>query len=142
MKTTAISVLFPIIFLFTWSAFAQSVNSDTLPPSAGAGSPAKGFVPKKMDVHVQAGTWFATSSGYGNGWGTYIAPQLSYSLTTRFRLSGGFTIMNTSYNGYKPYYDFLLSSGPAYHGDVTSAYIYISGQYLVNDRLTVTGTAF
>jgi hypothetical protein len=93
-----------------------------------------------MDIHLQAGTWFSTSSGYGNGWGTFISPEISYSLSPRFRVTGGVSIVNTSFSGYRPYYEFF--SGPSYHGDVTSAYLFISGQYLVNDRLTITGSAF
>ncbi len=140
MKKAAILCFFVLFMLPALSVRAQVAGNDTLSGSGTSGTTSKGFTPKKTDIHVQAGTWFSTSSGYGNGWGTYIAPQISYALSPRFRITGGISIANMSFSGYKPYYDVLSTS--SYHGNVTSAYLFVSGQYLVNERLTVTGSAF
>ncbi|HTX88657.1 MAG TPA: hypothetical protein VMC08_06690 [Bacteroidales bacterium] len=140
MKTKALFLLLPILFLAARPLPAQTVFPDTSSQGIGPSANTFGFDPHKTQVHVQAGTWFSTSSGYGSAWGTYLSPQLSYTVSPRFRVSGGVSITTTSLNGYTPYYDFY-SSGP-YHGDVTSAYLWISGQYLVNDRLSISGTVF
>ena len=143
MVLKGIKIISPciLLLLLNWPVYPQTGITDTVRSSSYPGqSLQRRFIPKKFDIGVQAGTWFSTGSGYGSGWSTYLSPRLSYNLSSRFRISGGISLTNTYYTGVRPLY--YPGSGNAYHGDVTSAFLYVSGQYLVSDRFSVTGSAF
>ena len=122
------------------NGFAQTASIDTI---RSATSPVinmqNHFIPKKTDYGIQVGTQFSASS-YGTGFSTFISPHLTYRLSKRFSLSGGVSIVNTSLNG--------LSCTPSspdeytVNGNFTSALVFLSGHYLLNDRLTISGTAY
>jgi hypothetical protein len=95
---------------------------------------------KKPDYGLNLGTSFTTTSGYGSAITTFVSPHLSYSFNPRFRMTAGITLMNTQLIGAKPYYP--IQSEQSFNGNFTDALLYVSGQYLLNDRLTVSGTAY
>jgi hypothetical protein len=94
----------------------------------------------KLSVGVVAGTQFTATSGYGSGLSTYVSPTLTYPVSKRFLLRGGIGIVNTSLYGVKPFYS--TAEQGSYTGNFTQAMIWVSGQYQLNDHLTLTGTAY
>jgi hypothetical protein len=134
-----------IYFLVSFSILvaegnAQPARTDSILLPAGD---ARGYNPlplHKLNVGIQAGTQFTATSGYGSGFSTFLSPTLTYPVSKRFLVSGGFSVVNTSLYGYKPYFSF--SEGPSYSGNFTQATVWVSGQYLLSDRLTIAGTAY
>lgn len=118
---------------------AQNQGIDSLPASANM-HVISALPLHQLHIGVQAGTEFMSSSDYGSGLSTYISPTLTYPVSKRFQLSGGIGIVNTSYYGIKPWYS--SSEANSFTGNITSARLWISGQYLLGDRITITGTAY
>jgi hypothetical protein len=81
-----------------------------------------------------------STSGYGSGLSTFLSPTLTYPVSKRFIVSGGISFVNTSLYGYKPC--FFSSEEKSYTGNITQAMLWVSGQYLLGDRITITGTAY
>jgi hypothetical protein len=139
MPRLKIGLLFLSFVLFFIEGNTQTVT-DSLPPAAGVNP---GYIPlplHKLHVGVQVGTQFSTTSGYGSGFSTFLSPTLTYPVSKKFIISGGISVVNTSLYGYKPWYSF--PEGQSYTGNITQAMLWISGQYLLSDRLTITGTAY
>jgi hypothetical protein len=138
-------LLFSLLLLFT-EAYSQINHNDTLPPSATATSNAtnNNILPlHQLHVGVQLGSVFATTSGYGSGFSTYLSPILTYPVSRRFSISGGISVTNTQLYGVKPFYPFAEgSSFPGFTGNLTQTTLWVSGQYLLSDRITLTGTLF
>lgn len=129
----------PMIILF-FQGFSQVVSLDTIPSASLPGKEKQNsFIPKKTDFGIQLGTQFFTSS-YGSGFSTYVAPHVSYGLSKRFSLSGGISIINTTFNG--PSYYGLNGNEISFNGNNTSALVYLSGQYLLSKKVTITGIAW
>jgi len=88
----------------------------------------------KPDVRVSLGTSF---TGFGPGFntfGTFIAPDISMPVSKKFSLSVGL--------GYSSYFNSvrgenLFGASPSQYGNV-----YLSGTYLVNEKLSIRGTAY
>ena len=126
-------------FLFV-EGNAQLSRIDSLPAAAGEVHRHKSLPLHQLHVGIQAGTEFMTTSGNGSGFSTFLSPTLTYPVSKKFLVSGGFSIINTSLYGFKPYYSFPEEK--SYTGNITQAMLWVSGQYLLNDRLTITGTAY
>jgi hypothetical protein len=151
MMKKSFIILTNLLFL-SFPLFSQSLvmpgilPSETVAPdsntfsSSPAGDHRSGFIPKKIKSGLQIGSFFTTTSGYGSGFTTYISPYISYPFSSKFRVNAGITILNASYYGIKPYY--LMNSESSLNGNFTNAMVYVSGEYLVNERLSVSGTLF
>lgn len=132
---------FFFILLTGWlQTQAQNVNLDSIPSASLADPSGKAPVIRKPHVSVMTGMDFTSSSGYGSGFSTYFFPSVSYPVSSKLQISGGIGIVNTSLNGYRPY--FSLENGNTFNGNITNALVYVSGQYMLNDRITVSGTAY
>jgi len=139
IRRKIVILLVSFSFLFV-EGNAQFSRIDTLLLTAGD---AHGYTPlplHKLHVGVQAGTEFMTTSGNGSGFSTFLSPTLTYPVSKKFIVSGGISIVNTSLYGFKPYYSFPEEK--SYTGNITQAMLWVSGQYLLNDRVTITGTAY
>lgn len=93
----------------------------------------------KVDFNVSMGSSFLYAKGFGNGLATYVAPELKYKFTPRFHLNAGVMIVNSNYmyNKYLPFYQepsVVFRSKPA-----TSVLGYVSGDYLLSEKLTISG---
>jgi hypothetical protein len=113
--------IFIFLFLISLSAYSQLLK-------------------QKPDFGLQLGTMFTTTSGYGSGFTSYVAPNFGYSLTPKFRINAGISIMNTNISGFMPYYSFLNEQKAS--GNFTSALIYVNGLYKLNERLTLNGSMY
>ena len=133
-----------IVLLFILCGFfqvssAQVSPADSLPQAASM----VGIEPlplHKLHIGIRAGTEFMTASGYGSASSTFLSPTLTYPVSRKFQISGGLSIVNTSFFGVKPYYSF--SEEKSFTGNITQAMIWVSGRYQLNDRITITGTAY
>lgn len=116
------------------AATAQDFTVDT------ARSLHAGFQPRKFDFNLSAGSMFSTTSGYGSGLSTYVTPSVSYALNRKLRIGGGISMITTNYFNAKPWYS--SESTPGFSGNLSSAVVFVNGQYLLSDRLSITGSAF
>ena len=137
---------FICLSMLTLNVSAQGTRTDTLPQSASSSS-SKGnpnILPlHQIHVGVTAGTQFTTTSGYGSGLSTYVSPNLTYRLSNRFSISGGISIVNTSLYGVKPWYSSVEGNSiPGFSGNFTQTTLWVSGQYLLGDHITITGTLY
>lgn len=94
---------------------------------------------KRFQLGMEVGTSVGTSLGNGAVWNRYASPYLSYRLSPKWRLNAGTLLMNSqvmssSYAG-KEY-------GFSGNTNYFQSFVYAQGQYQVNDRLRLTGTAF
>jgi hypothetical protein len=96
----------------------------------------------KTDYGLQLGTMFTTSTGYGSGLVSYIAPHMGYNVSSRLKINAGISIINTNLMGYQPYYSVLNSEQQKTSGNLTSALVWLNGQYMLNSRLTLSGTVY
>ena len=133
-------ILFVVSFFFLLQGNAQVAYTDTLPPAASSINKYTPLPLHQLHVGIQVGTEFMTTSGYGSGLSTFLSPTLTYSVSKKFQLSGGLSIVNTSLYGVKPYY--FNPEGTSYSGNLTQATIWVSGKYFLGDRITLTGTAY
>jgi hypothetical protein len=137
VKTIVLLVFFSFLIM---EVNAQVSQIDSIPSAREDVHPYSPLPLHKLHVGIQAGTEFMTTSGYGSGFSTFLSPTLTYPVSKRFLVSGGISIVNTSFYGYKPYYSFPGEN--SYSGNITQAMLWVSGQYLLSDRLTITGTAY
>jgi len=122
--------IFLMVFLQAQSSFTDSTRVSRV----------SGLIPKKYDFGVSLGSEFSISSGFGSGFTTYISPHVSYNVSKRFRLSGGFTYSNTQLFNARSWV--AGENVPGVSGNYSTGLIYVSGSYLVSDRLTISGSAF
>jgi len=98
------------------------------------------FMAKKFNVHLSLGNQFSSYSGYGSALSTIVTPTFTYDLSKRLQLQGGISLLTTNYFGVRPF--FSESNGPASSGNFTSALLFVSGTYLLNNNISISGSAF
>ena len=98
------------------------------------------FQSKKFDYGFTLGSQFTSVSGCGSALNTYVAPHFSYNLNRRLSIGGGISFSTTNYFNARSWFQNEQSAGS--NGNFTNASVFVYGQYLVNDRLTLYGSAF
>jgi hypothetical protein len=131
--------LLVILTSVTVTCFSQEAVTDSIRHFQSAQDHSDSFIPKKMDYGLQIGSGFAAFSG-GSAFSTYISPHMSYGISKRFRLSGGITILNAYLNLGSRYSSLLNET--SVKGSNTSALVYLSGEYLLGNRITIEGTVY
>ncbi len=131
-----------IIALFTgFSVSAQYFNygySPYLGGGSGLSAPLASNSP--VNFNLQTGASFSTGYGGGSLFSTYLAPSFSQNLGKKFTLSAGAVINNTTFNNTAVWnQDGRLTP---YSGNLTTFTLYASGSYQLNDRLTLSGSAY
>ncbi|MEI6684228.1 MAG: hypothetical protein WCO44_16485 [Bacteroidota bacterium] len=132
MKRTSLSLLF---ILVTLTAFCQVRPADS---SATGGL--HFFQPGKYDFGLNLGSSFTSMAGYGSGLTTEVSPHVFYNVSKRFRISAGISVATTHYYNARSW--FANESAPALNGNFTTGTVFVSGTYLVNERLSISGSAF
>ena len=117
-----------------------SASDSSFPSPISQEKTNKGFIPKKISSTLQLGTYFTSFSGYGSSFSTYISPNISYPLNSRFRINAGITVLNTSAFGLQPLYS--MGRENALTGNFTNLLIFAGGDYLLNDHLTISGALY
>lgn len=136
------------ILLFVLLISGISSFGQTFPGSYGAFGPVQPLPPalqgssglQPVRFNLQTGATF--SSGYGGGsmFNTFVAPSFSQPLGKKLTLSAGAVIGNTTFTN-TPMINGEGEFGPV-SGNLTTFTVFTSGAYQVNDRLTVTGSAY
>jgi hypothetical protein len=96
------------------------------------------FNPGKTSYNISMGTSFMTGFNGGSVFTTYVAPEFSYNISERFRLSGGVSVMNNFGSGISDSY----YPGFFIPGQGGMATFYASGEYLLSNKLSLTGTVY
>lgn len=94
---------------------------------------------KKLDVGVQLGTSFATDFNRGFAFSTFVAPELRYRVSDRFRIRGGVQVSNNEYANSMFYTPYGFAN---YTGNITQGLLYVSGDYMISTKVILSGTAF
>jgi len=130
-----VTSLFLISWLFTIVAQESEEKPFYITPAK------KAPVASKLDYHLSVGTSFIYAPGYGNGLSTYVAPEISYKLSPKIRVNAGIMFLqsNMSFMHYRTNCGSersVVIKTPS----TISTLAYISGDYLINNRLTLSGT--
>ncbi|MCX6252401.1 MAG: hypothetical protein NTX61_16835 [Bacteroidetes bacterium] len=136
MKSFSILILF--ICIMSLTGVSQTVSLDTI-PSATFPASASPVTPKKLHLNIQAGTQFWSASGFGSGFDSFIMTGLSYPLGKRFSIEGGIGIVNSSFTAKNHSSSEFYGTG---NGNQTHTLVYVTGNYLLSQHLTVSGTLF
>lgn len=124
-----------ILFCIVAPVFSQVMRKDT-----ASGDGQRLLQPKKFNYHLTLGSEFTSMSGFGSALNTYVTPSFSYNLSKRFSIGGGLSVIQTNYFNARSFYTEGQPSITS--GNFTSGMIFVNGQYLVNDRLTIYGSAW
>ena len=135
------NLLISLLIISGISANAQYFNYGYNPYTGGAAglsTPLATYKPAKFNL--QTGASFSSGFGGGSLFSTYLAPSFSQDLGKKFTLSAGAVINNTTFNNTATFnQDGQLSP---VSGNLTTFTLYASGSYKVNDKLTLSGSAF
>ena len=125
-----------VIFFFLMApVFCQVMRKDT-----AFNDDQRLLQPKKFNYNLTLGSEFTSISGFGSALNTYVTPRFSYNVNKRLSIGGGISVIQTNYFNARSY---LQNEQPfSTNGNFTSGMIFVNGQYLVNDRLTISGSAY
>lgn len=98
------------------------------------------FNPKKTNISLEMGTSFGSSGG-GNMFSTFISPKISYDINPKLRITVGSVLSKTNINGAE-IYNIWEGKARKINANVNSNLMYAEGQYMVNDRLIISGSIF
>lgn len=138
------SVIISLIFLLGISATSLSQSANGLTYDDGKDKTndtieAYFFKPGKVDVSMSMGMSVASTTGSGAFVGSYVSPFVAYNVSKRFRLKVGAAIYNNMaglyYNPYEPY-------GAYTYRPVTFSRIMVGGDYLLNEKVTLSGMVY
>ncbi|MDP1621619.1 MAG: hypothetical protein Q8M08_04680 [Bacteroidales bacterium] len=129
------SATFTALFFMFVPAFCQIMLNDT---TIGSGDGL--FQPKKYEYGITLGSQFTAVSGFGSALNSYITPSFSYNLNKRLRVGGGVSVIRTNYFQARSFFQNEQALGS--NGNFTNAVVFINGQYIVNERITISGTAY
>ena len=97
----------------------------------------KAIKPEKIKFGLDLGSNFSYGKGFGSVFNNYIAPRATLTPTKKLNLSIGTMFMVSSMPGnLTSGENQIMRSLKSY----SSAYIYGSGEYLINDNLSLRGT--
>ena len=90
------------------------------------------FVPGDMGFSLEAGAGY-TNYGGSSLFSTWSSPAAAYNLSERFRLKGGVTL----YHRFPDHRESVFAPYP-----ISGTRVFVSGDYLVNHNLMISGTVF
>jgi long-subunit fatty acid transport protein len=135
-----------LIFLFSFDLISQNSPevpdyfqaSDSLNNPVGNQSSFL-FNNQKIKTSIEIGTTIGSFKGSGACFNTYVSPFVSYKVNSRFSLDVGFTFSQGNLiNSFNPFYREIIFP---YSCMMNEKLLFTRGKYLLNDKLTVYGTA-
>ena len=129
---------FVLLFFLVTQVFCHVLRNDTTFSQDGGHF----LQPKKINYNVTLGSEFTSFSGFGSALSTYITPRFSYNLNKRLSIGGGISVVQTNYFKARSSFQSEQATSGSGNGSFTSGMIFIDGQYLVNKRLTIYGSAY
>lgn len=106
--------------------------------TAGISAPLASYEPARFNL--QTGASFSSGIGGGSLFSSYIAPSFNKDLGKKFTISAGAVISNTTFNNTAVFNQEGQLSPVS--GNLTTMTLYTSGSYKVNDKLTLSGSAY
>ncbi|MDD2528080.1 MAG: hypothetical protein PHW35_03360 [Lentimicrobiaceae bacterium] len=136
-------LILPLVFVAGLSGqlIAQDTFNADLYQATTPGSSSFGISKlPPVQFNLQTGALFSSGFGGGNLFSTYLAPSFNQPLGKKFTLSAGAVISNTTYNNLL----MMDSEGNinSQYGNLTTFTLYTGGNYQLNERLTLSGSAY
>jgi len=97
------------------------------------------FKPGDIGVTVQAGTGFGSNFNGNSAFSTYVAPAVSYNVSSRFRLKAGVSVNNYYGDPYYGFYDTYHSTG---NTNLTTTSVFLQGDYLLSNKFMLSGAVY
>jgi len=97
------------------------------------------FNPNRFHFSLDLGTGFVGGSKFYSGAFTSIAPHINYQFTPKLSFEAG-GILSTNYNSF--YQNSANALQPNFPQKTNQFFIFTSGQYLLTEKLTITGSVF
>ena len=148
MKLIKLIIALLIINLFIPETFSQ-VSDRKYYPGMSTQIQAPGFYNPfydnskgsndKLDFNFTAMSSFSSFSSYGNVFSNTLSPSLNYKLSKRFSVQGGLSITHNYFNAQNNESPYSIFPGT---GHSTTATIWVRGNYLVNEKLSVSATGY
>ncbi len=139
MRTSRFINLVIALWLISAAAVSQGLSATGNARGAGLLS---GNLPENSRFGLEMGTSFTSFSSGGGMTGSYISPLFEYDLNPSFTIITGGTIAFNRYSD-MPQPLVMNNNMPHAHQQGPTDYsMFMSGRYMVNDNLAVTGTVF
>ena len=133
-------IMLTLLIFVGISVQAQYTGYNYNPYTGGNSQSTVGMSQSPVQFNLQTGASFGTGFAGGSLFNTYVAPSFSKNLGKNWTLSAGAVISNSTFtnSGHVT----QEGSFKPYSGNMTNLTVYASGAYQVNDRLTLSGTAY
>lgn len=133
------ALLYICLLMMPVIAIAQSSGDGVISADSLPGAQAK----LKPEFHLTAGTSLFIMPKHGTTLGHFVAPEMSFRLSDKARISTGLML---SYNSINTFNTSATSEGrsfaPYYIPYTMRTTAYVAGEYDLTDKLTVTGSLF
>ena len=100
-----------------------------------------GQLPENARFNIEFGTSFSSFSSGTSMLGNYISPQLQYDLSPSFSIIAGGKFSFNQYGNLPKSVVVHNNSAPVQQG-LTDYSMFMSGRYMINDNLFMTGTVY
>lgn len=140
-------LLLSLIFLVTSAVVSGQIHEDFSPVGDSSGIVSSSLDQEEMDAYLnqkklkfnlELGTSFGTGA-YGSYFGTYVAPSISYPLSSRFTITGGgyFAGLSPILQGENS----PVRNNP-FGSMYSRSYLFVKGAYRLTDNLVVSGLVY
>lgn len=93
----------------------------------------------KLDFNFTAMSSFSSFSSYGNVFSNTLSPSLSYKVSRKFSVQGGVSISHNYFNSQNNESPYSIFPGT---GHSTIGTVWVRGNYLINEKLSVSATGY
>ncbi|MCF8304207.1 MAG: hypothetical protein K9I94_13100 [Bacteroidales bacterium] len=130
-----------IIAFFAAGSFAQSsiTGLDNYGVGNNASSGLSGNTFSNTDFNLQMGTSIGSYGGGGSVLSSYVAPSFNFDATPKLDIKAGALIMNNNFSGFQQ--SPFMSQSMGLNQNMTDSYLYVQGDYQLNEKLTLSGGA-
>lgn len=119
-----------------------STDSNTVVPAAKAATQADVKSSNNPNhFGLQMGTSFSKFSGRGSMFSNYVAPSWNRQFSPRMNLEVGTVVVNNQLNNLTAPSVFDSRRQPKFNGSFSQFLIYAKGQYLLSNRLLISGSS-
>ena len=139
MKKARLIYILIALSLITLPGFTQGLFNTGSARGAGWLS---GQLPENARFNLELGTGFSSFSSGASMLGSYISPRLEYDLSPSFTIIAGGSFGFNQYSNLPQSLVVNNSAGPVQQGGMTDYSLFMSGRYMINDNLFMTGSVY
>lgn len=134
------NILLITLFLLSLAVQSQNPGFGFNPYSSPSTYPGMSQSLSPVKFNLQTGATFTSVPGGGSLFNTFMAPSFSQPVTKKLTLTAGAVISHSTYSNL----GVINAEGnfAKVSGNTTNMTIYASGAYQVNDKLTLSGSAY